>query len=504
MTGLDENGLVIKTLSVIDAEIDEALKSIFGDQINTLPQSVFGQLKGLFSERESLLWELVEGVYNAQYPDTAKGTSLDNIGAITALPRFPADSSQVIGQALFGTPATVVPIGTFFSVDGDPTIKLSTQTEATLGAGTDEVQDIDFSGVPTTGAFTLQFEGANTTDINWNDDAAVVQGALNTLPGLSEVVVTGDFTVGFTVTFSGADGTQPQGALTENSNTLDDGGAVAITIVETTPGVFQAQVNCIADETGVKVVNPETLTIIDNPVAGLDSVFNPDAAIVGRDTETDAEYRPRRQERTVTSQAGTVEAIRNKILKLNEEEELIPLQDVRVFENTTLAVDFRGLPAKSFAAFVYQEGGTTTRDDEIFQAILESKTGGIEPHGDLSSVLKDSQRFDRLIKFSRPTDVNIYTVLDLSVDATYPADGDNQVKSVLANWGNGLGVGQDIIIFPTLVAQLDAIPGITDVVVKIGTAPAPTLDDNIVIDDGTGGDVEISLWDVNNIAVNIV
>lgn len=504
MAGLDENGLTIKTLSQIQEEIDEALKSIFGDQINTLPQSVFGQLKGIFSERESLIWELAEGIYNSQYPDTAKGTSLDNIGAITALPRFPTDASQVIGQALFGTPATVVPIGTFFSVNGDPTIKLSTQTEVTLGAGIDEVQDIDFSGVPTSGIFTLQFEGADTGDINWDDNAAAVQAALNALLGLSAVAVVGDFAAGFTVTFTGADGLQPQGALTESSNTLDDGGAVDITIVETTPGVFQAQVDCIADETGVKVVNPETLTVIDNPVAGLDSVFNPDAAIVGRDIETDSEYRLRRQERVVTSQAGTTEAIRNKILKLNEEEELIPLQDVRVFENVTLSIDFRGLPPKSFAAFVYQEGGTTTRDDEIFQAILISKPGGIEPHGDISSVLQDSQGFDKLIKFSRPDEVDIHVIFDLSIDATYPTDGDDQVKSVISDWGNGLGVGQDVIIFPTLVAQLDAIPGITDVVVKIGTAPAPTLDDNIVIDDGTGGQVEISLWDADNITVNII
>ena len=504
MAGLNENGLTIKTLSEIQEEIDEALKSIFGDQINTLPQSIFGQLKGIFSERESLIWELAEGIYNSQYPDTAQGTSLDNIGAITALPRFPADASQVIGQALFGTPATVVPIGTFFSVDGDSTIKLSTQAEVTLGAGTDEVQDIDFSGVPTSGAFTLQFEGEDTANINWDDDAAAVQIALNALSGLSAVTVVGSFAAGFTVTFTGADGTQPQGALTESSNTLDDGGAVDITIVETTLGVFQAQVNCIADETGAKVVNPETLTIIDNPVAGLDSVFNPDAAIVGRDIETDSEYRLRRQTRVVTSQAGTTEAIRNAILKLNEELELIPIQTALVFENVTLAVDFRGLPGKSFEAFVYQEGGTITRDNEIAQAIFDSKPGGIESHGDLPFIIKDSQGFDQTVKFSRPDGVDIYVIFDLSIDATYPADGDDQVKSVIADWGNGLGVGQDVIVFPTLVAQLDAIPGITDVIVKIGTAPAPTLDDNIVIDDGTGGDVEISLWDPNNITVNIV
>lgn len=504
MAGIDENGITIKTLAQIEAEIDEELRATFGDQINTTPQSVFGQIKGIMAERESLLWELVEGVYNSQYPDTAKGTSLDDIGAITALPRFPADASQVIGQALFGTPGTIVPLGTFFSVDGDTTIKLSTIAEATLGAGTDEIQDIDFDTPPTSGVFTLRFEGEDTIDINWDDDATAVQAALNNLTGLSEVVVAGDFTAGFTVTFTGADGLQPQGALTESSNTLDAGGAVAITIVETTLGVFQVQVNCIADETGAKVVNPETLTVIDNPVAGLDSVFNPDAAIVGRDIETDAEYRLRRQERTVTSQAGTTEAIRNKIFKLNEEEDLIPLQDVRIFENTDLVTDFRGIPGKSFESFVYQEGGTDTRDQEIAQAIFDSKDAGIKPFGDLPFIVTDSQGFDHTISFSRPTEVNIYTILDLSVNAAYPADGDAQVKKVITDWGNGLGVGKDVVIFPTLVAQLDAVPGITDVVVKIGTAPAPTLDDNIIIDDGAGGDVELSLWDIDNIEVNIV
>jgi uncharacterized phage protein gp47/JayE len=504
MAGLDEQGLTIKTLVEIQAEVDEALKSIFGNQINTLPQSVFGQLKDIFAEREALIWELTESVYNSQYPDTAQGTSLDNIGVLTALSRFPADFSRVIGQALFGTPGTIVPIGTFFSVASDPTTRLSTEAEITLGAGTNEVQDIDFSAVPTSGLFTINFDGQITASINWDDDATAVQTALNNLSNLSGVTVTGDFTAGFTITFDGSDGLQPQNILVENTNTLDSGGAIAITIVETISGVFQAQVNCIADETGAKVVNAETLTVIDNPIAGLDSVFNPSDAILGRDEETDAEYRLRRQNRVVTSKAGTTEAIRNAILKLNEDTDLIPIQTALVFDNKTLAVDFRGLPAKSFEAFVYQEGGTDTRDDEIAQAILVSQPAGIESHGDLPFVLQDSQGFDQTVKFSRPTEVDIYVILDLSTNASYPADGDTQVKNTLVTWGSSLGVGQDVIVFPTLVAQLDAIPGITDVVVKIGTAPAPTLDDNIVIDDGSVADVEISVWEQANITVNIV
>jgi uncharacterized phage protein gp47/JayE len=114
MAGLNENGLTIKTLAQIQDEIDADLKAIFGDQINTLPESVFGQLKGIFSEREALIWELAEAIYNSQYPDTSQGTSLDNIGAISALSRLPAGASIVEGQALFGTPGTIIPWEQFF------------------------------------------------------------------------------------------------------------------------------------------------------------------------------------------------------------------------------------------------------------------------------------------------------------------------------------------------------------------------------------------------------
>ena len=111
--GLTDEGFVGKTISDIDEEIDEALKAVFGTQINTLPQSIFGQLKGIFAERESLIWELAEAIYLSQYPDSAEGTSLDNVGAITASTRLPALKSTIDGQALFGIASTVVPLGIY-------------------------------------------------------------------------------------------------------------------------------------------------------------------------------------------------------------------------------------------------------------------------------------------------------------------------------------------------------------------------------------------------------
>ena len=500
--GITSAGFVAKTLAIIKAEIEDALKTTFGDSINLLPESVFGQLVGIFSERESLLWELSEATYDSQYPESAENVSLDFVLALTGLLRLSALESVVIGQALFGTATTVIPVGTGFSVNGNPDAKFQTIEEVTLGVGVDEVQTIGFSATPTGGSFKLNYNGEITATIAFGDAASDVQTALNALSSLSGVTVSGSFAADFVVTFASDDGKQPQPILVEDSNTLTNGGAVTITITETTPGEYQAQVDCQAITTGPIVANALTLTVIDNPVSGLVRVFNPEDAVTGRDIETDAEARNRRRNRLQISLAGPLEAIRTALLKLNDDVDAIELESVILFENITNTVDARGIPPKAFEAFIFQAGGATTRDQEIADAIWESKPGGIEPHGDVSKTVTDSQGLTHTVKFSRPDEVDIYLILDLTVGATYPADGDAQVEAVMVAWGNGLGVGQDVIVFPSLVAQLDDIPGITDVVVKIGIAPAPTLDDNVIIDDGTGGNVELSRWDTARITIN--
>ena len=505
MAGLDEFGLTIKRLVEIKDEIEASLRVAFGDQINTLPQSVIGQLVNLFAEREALIWELVEAVYDSQYPDSAEGASFDQVGTLTGFTRLRVIASTIALQAFLGTPATVIPTGTILSVDGDSASKFATDNEITLIAGTDEIQDVDFSAVPTSGSFKLIFEGETTVDIDWNDSNADVQTALNALTILSGVVVTGDFTAGFTVTFSGDDGKQPQSVLTFTDNTLDSGGSVTITIAETTPGIYQGSTTMTATVTGPVVANSGTLTVIDNPIAGLTSTVNPEDATVGRDIETDAEARIRRNTRLQISIAGPVEAIRNNILNLNEVLGSIQLEDVRIFENTTLITDARGIPGKAFEAFVFQAGGVDTRDQEIWDAIGQAKPAGIEAHGDVSGTYTDSQGFGHTIKFSRPTEIDIYLDLDLTVTSEYPTDGDTQVENIMVLWGDGLGTGQDVIVFGSnsLIAQLNDIPGISDVVIRIGTSASPTLDNNIVIDDGItpGVDVEKSSWDTSRIII---
>jgi uncharacterized phage protein gp47/JayE len=501
--GITDEGFIKKDLDTIQQEIIDSLRSKFGNNINTAPESVFGGVTDIMSEREALIWELAEATYNSQYPESAEGVSLDNVASITALTRLPALPSLIFGQALFGTASTVIPQGTIFSVENNSLARFVTLAEVILGVGTDEIQDISFSGTPTSGSFELNYLTETTIVINWDDTNTEVEDALNALDSLSGVTVTGSFAAGFTVTFAGSDGKQPQPLLTVSNNTLDDGAAVTVDITETTSGVYQATVDCQAESTGPTLANAKTLTVIETPIGGLNTTFNPEDASLGRNIESDSEFRLRRRNRLQISLSGPTEAIRTAILQLNEVPDSTQLEDVIVIENITIETNPQGLPPKSVRAIVYQVGGSTDRDQEIAEALYFSKSGGIQTSGSVGPLsVIDSQGISHDVFFERPTEVDIYLELDLTTNSDYPTDGDTQVENLMVSWGNGLGTGKDVIVYPSLVGQLDSIPGITDVVVRIGKAASPTLDDNIIIDDGSGGTVEISRWDTSRIEIN--
>ena len=58
-----------------------------------------------------------------------------------------------------------------------------------------------------------------------------------------------------------------------------------------------------------------------------------------------------------------------------------------------------------------------------------------------------------------------------------------------------------MIVSPQLISIIGQTVGITDIVIRIDTSPSPSFDDNIVIDDGSGGDVELSRWEIANITI---
>lgn len=100
------------------------------------------------------------------------------------------------------------------------------------------VQHIDFATLPTAGQFVLNFAATPTTAILFSDNAATIQGYIQTLPGLGSATVTGNFTTGFDVTFTGFVGPAP--LLTVTGNTLTDVALAPVVVTVTTTTVGQA------------------------------------------------------------------------------------------------------------------------------------------------------------------------------------------------------------------------------------------------------------------------
>lgn len=501
--GLTDEGLVIKTLNDLLEEIDADLRANIKENINLLPESLFAQIKNVMADRESNIWAGMEDVNAGHSPKTATAAALDDNVAIVGVTRLPATKSVAEGQALFGIETTVIPAGTLFSVEGNSEAIFETDEEKTLDAGQDEIQRITYDVVPTSGSYKLQYGDEESAEIDFDAIASEIQDIVNALSAVSEVSVTGDYTVGHTFTFEGEDGLQPHFSTGLNiiDNTLQEVGVVTLTFSVVQSGEYQAQVDCTALQTGPVSAPAKFLNVIDTPVSGLTKVFNPKDAAQGRNLETDAELRIRRNNSIVTSTASTLEAIRNKILELNEDVTKNAILEVIVHENVTFVTDSNGVPGKAMWAIVQQAGVLTDRDDEIAEAILLSKPVGIETHGDIITTVKDSMEIDHTIKFSRPDEVTIYIILDITTDVSYPLDGDTLIKDALVTHGTGLLMGQDVIVHPTLDAIIfNAVPsGIIDLVIKIGVAPAPTLDNNIIVTPQ-----EITLWSAINIMVNQV
>jgi uncharacterized phage protein gp47/JayE len=136
MASFDGNGLVIDRLADVRDDIEGALREAFGDGINLSDTSPFGVITGIMAERYSLLWEILESVYEASFPNTSFGIYLDELVAFNGILREEATTSAV--DLTFqrstdtGTGEVTIPIGTQVTASGGSTTIWATTIEGTI------------------------------------------------------------------------------------------------------------------------------------------------------------------------------------------------------------------------------------------------------------------------------------------------------------------------------------------------------------------------------------
>ena len=117
MAGITPEGISIKRMSEVLADLRDRAKPIFqdlvppGEMVDTSDSSTIGRLTALYSVPISDLWELAEQVYNAFDPNSAQGIALDNLVALLGVVRRDSTNS-VVTLNVWGTEGTYIPAST--------------------------------------------------------------------------------------------------------------------------------------------------------------------------------------------------------------------------------------------------------------------------------------------------------------------------------------------------------------------------------------------------------
>jgi uncharacterized phage protein gp47/JayE len=437
--GVVATGFNPMTFSEIKAELEAAAQASFGANVDLAPETFLGQIIGTQAEREALIWDLMQAVYSAQDPDQANDAALEAICALTGTVRQAAEPSTLNAVAI-GTNGTLLSSGRVASVTGTGSRFASTAdaTIATLSArvpgGTYAVGDL------ITGDSGKVY--SCTTPITASDTAPTGTGT----------------------------------TIADDDGTWRYCGA----------GTAAVSVPLECEETGPKVAAAGTLTVIETPVGGWSTVVNPLDAELGSDLETNAALRIRREDELRANGTSPLESIRSDLLQVDN------VTAVTVFENVGDATDGDGVPPHAVEALVL--GGT---DADIRAQLFTSVAAGIATHGTTSGTVTDSQGISHTVKFTRPTEVPVYVIVNVTVEAAaYPADGDDQITSALTAYGSTVRTGKDVVS-AALSARAFSVPGVLDCTCLIGTAPTPTLTTTVAITPR-----QLATYDSSRVTVN--
>ena len=145
MAGLSAAGFERKRLETIKTNIEDALKLLWGDNIDVTPQSVIGQEIGILSEAISDQWESQEDVYNSQYPSTAQSTQLSNVVMLNGIERQEETNSTVTAH-LSGIAGTVIPSGSKAKTSDTNAVFVTTSIVTIGAAGIDVSMESEDKG----------------------------------------------------------------------------------------------------------------------------------------------------------------------------------------------------------------------------------------------------------------------------------------------------------------------------------------------------------------------
>ena len=203
----------------------------------------------------------------------------------------------------------------------------------------------------------------------------------------------------------------------------------------TIPYEGEITVTATAQESGAIRAQQGEINKIATPTRGWQSIENPEAAIAGAASESDAELRLRQTHSVALPSLTVFEGILGAVWNVDG------VSRVRGYENDTNAPDADGIPAHHISMIV--DGGDA---QEIAKTIHAKKTPGTGTYGAITIPVEDKYQIVTPIKFFRPGIVDVRVMILLKIKPGYSAAVETRLKSNLTAYVNSLGIGNTLLL----------------------------------------------------------
>lgn len=439
--GVTPEGFNRMRLPEIQSNLFDRLEAKLGYTVSRKANSMIGVLIGIIAEESDRQWQLAEYDYYARSPVTADEGSFDNTLMYTNIIRRDAESTYLY-EVCYGSAGTVLPNncqvkgneGEKYNIAAVSSISLDNCVHVTLAVASV--------------AIGTQYDVILNNDIH-----------------LSYIAISGD---NASSVYSKL--LSQLGSSNEWSGSVIDGNLV----LEQTDRRYGG--SCVPSETFdvVQVGSPirfnaenygpldppiNTIKQINTNYDGWTGCNNESAAYVGRNAETITEARQRYASAVYKNSVSMKESIRAALLELPD------VQSVTVYENRSDEV-VDDMKPHSFEVIIH--GGD---DREIAQTILEKAPIGIDSNGDIAVEVTDSEGTAETIYFNRPEEIPIYVRITIEeyTEESLPGDLVNTIKRIVAENGNSLEMGKDVIAQRFLGPIYSAVDGISYINLTIST-----------------------------------
>lgn len=209
------------------------------------------------------------------------------------------------------------------------------------------------------------------------------------------------------------------------------------------PNKGQITVTAKSENVGVVEALPNSITTIQTPTRGWQTVTNPQTAVSGVPVETDANLRKRQNASTAMASQSVWEGILSTVANLDG------VTQVSGLRNDTGNTSNEGVPPHSIAIVV--EGGDA---QGIAKAIFLKKGEGVGTYGSTSGTYNDAFGIKNTVYFTRPIQKQIYATVTIKASPTYLNAVGEEIKQRIADYINGLSIGKDVVITRVLAEAI--------------------------------------------------